>query len=150
MKKVFLGEAVTRYKAKKNPVSVNFRGSRDVYNTMKPLFGHNLYLKEVFIVAYLNKANHIMWCEVSTMGGADQCTVNAQEVVRKALCGNAQGVIIAHNHPSGALKPSENDRRITKKLRTGLKYFDIQLLDHLIFANDEYYSFSDNGEGSLA
>ena len=60
---------------------------------------------------------------------------------------NANGVIIAHNHPSGNLKPSSNDEELTNRIKQGLEIFDITLLDHIIFteSESEYFSFADKG-----
>jgi DNA repair protein RadC len=57
----------------------------------------------------------------------------------------ARGVIIAHNHPSGNLRPSEEDKNVTKKIKEGLKFLDVMLLDHLIITENSYYSFADEG-----
>ena len=58
---------------------------------------------------------------------------------------SASGVVVAHNHPSGNLNPSESDSKITAKIKEAVNLLDIQLLDHLIIFDSEYYSFADNG-----
>jgi DNA repair protein RadC len=56
----------------------------------------------------------------------------------------ATGIILAHNHPSGQLKPSEADIRITKKIKNAMELFDVSVFDHIILTEDSYYSFADN------
>ncbi len=62
-----------------------------------------------------------------------------------AVESTASGVVIAHNHPSGQIVPSEQDKIITKKLKDALKLFEISLLDHVIIGDQVYFSFSDDG-----
>jgi DNA repair protein RadC len=71
--------------------------------------------------------------------------VDVRLICREALEQHSSGIIIAHNHPSGQLLPSEQDKQITRKLKEGLKLFDISLLDHLIIGDQRYLSFSDEG-----
>lgn len=65
--------------------------------------------------------------------------------MKNAILNTASGLIVAHNHPSGNLNPSESDTIITQKIKEAGNLLDVQLLDHLIIANDDYYSFADNG-----
>ena len=65
--------------------------------------------------------------------------------MKNAILNTASGLIVAHNHPSGNLNPSESDTKITQKIKEAGNLLDVQLLDHLIIANDDYYSFADNG-----
>jgi DNA repair protein RadC len=65
--------------------------------------------------------------------------------MKKAIENLASGMIVCHNHPSGNLNPSESDTRITQKIKDAGAMLDIQLLDHLIISDKEYYSFADNG-----
>jgi DNA repair protein RadC len=65
--------------------------------------------------------------------------------MKKALQWGATAMIVAHNHPSGALYPSENDKRMTKKLVSAAKTLDLTVLDHLIVTRSGYFSFSDQG-----
>jgi DNA repair protein RadC len=69
--------------------------------------------------------------------------VDVRLVVRKALELGAVALLVAHNHPSGSLKPSSADRQITQRLVKALAYFDMRLLDHLIITKEKYYSFAD-------
>ena len=66
-------------------------------------------------------------------------------IIADAAQHGSAGIVLAHNHPSGQIIPSEQDKTITKKLKEALKMFDISLLDHLIIGDMKYYSFSDDG-----
>ena len=70
--------------------------------------------------------------------------VNIKEICQLALLGHAMQIIIAHNHPSGTLTPSQADRKLTDKLKNTLNLLDIELLDHLIITSESYISFVDN------
>ena len=78
-------------------------------------------------------------------GGVSGTFVDAKLVFSVALKCNASSIIIAHNHPSSNLNPSEADKSLTKKLKSAGQFLDITLLDHLIITKDGYYSFSDDG-----
>lgn len=149
-KTVFLGEVNLHYRKAKKPQEQNIRSSRDAYKIFRDLMGERIHHQEMMCCMYLNRANKVMWAEVINVGTATASQVDAQAILKRALIGGCQGIILAHNHPSGALNPSENDRRATKKLNSQVKLIDIQLLDHLIVCDKDYYSFSDNGERSLA
>ncbi|MFT5383884.1 MAG: DNA repair protein RadC [Saprospiraceae bacterium] len=84
--------------------------------------------------------------EKISSGGMAGTVVDAKIIFRKALeNGPASGIILAHNHPSGNLKPSQADIDITKKLKKAGETLDINVLDHLIIAGQSYYSFADDG-----
>jgi len=71
--------------------------------------------------------------------------VDLRIILVVALKCNASSIVLIHNHPSGNLQPSEQDKAITKKLREASKLLDLLLLDHLIISREGYYSFADNG-----
>jgi DNA repair protein RadC len=81
---------------------------------------------------------------VST-GGSASTIVDVKMVFQKAVEANAPCLILCHNHPSGNCFPSGEDLKITKKLQEGAKLLDIQILDHIIVADNDYYSFADEG-----
>lgn len=147
--KSFLGEISVSYKKAEEPTTLNIRRSADASAPIIELVGNDMLIKERFVVLYLNRAHNVMWAEVNSIGTATGTQVDVKSIVRRAVCGGAQSIIIGHNHPSGQLVPSENDRRMTKKIRDGLKMFDITLLDHLIVTEDGFFSFSDQGEPSV-
>ena len=71
--------------------------------------------------------------------------VDVKLLLASAIKANTSSIIVAHNHPSGNLKPSENDLRLTRRIKEGAKLLDITLLDHVIVTKDTYYSFADDG-----
>ena len=100
---------------------------------------------EHFYVLYLNRANKVIGSMLLSTGGCVGTVVDVKVLVQGALLSNAQGIIMAHNHPSGNLNPSNNDLDITSRIKTACNYFEITLLDHLIIAENNYYSFKDEG-----
>lgn len=149
-KKVYLGEVQLKYKKARVEKEIGIRSSRDAYNLLKDLIGEYIHHQEVFCAMYLNKANKVMWTEVINVGAQSSCTIDRKAIVKRALMGGCAAMIVAHNHPSGNKVPSQNDRRATKDIKQGLDYFDISLLDHIIVCDKDYYSFADEGEGSLS
>lgn len=101
---------------------------------------------EQFWAAYLDSQNRIIDVCKHSIGTVNQTSVHPREIARKALLSDAVAVIVAHNHPSGNRCPSEADRSITKRIKDGLRIFDIQLLDHIIVAGADTYSFAEYGE----
>lgn len=85
------------------------------------------------------------WSRVST-GGLAGCVADPKVIFQLALKSNSSSLIVAHNHPSGNTEPSESDRKLTKKLKCGGEFLDLEVLDHLILTCADYYSFADEGE----
>ena len=148
-RQVFLGEAKLSYHKAKSPKEQQIRSSRDAYNIFRDLIGDLVHHQECYVVAYLNRANKVLWAEIIHVGGATSCIQDNKAIVRRALVGGVQAMIVGHNHPSGSKTPSDSDRRSTKDLKRALDLFDISLLDHIIVCDEGYYSFADHGEGSL-
>ncbi|QZE13325.1 DNA repair protein RadC [Halosquirtibacter laminarini] len=100
---------------------------------------------EEFWILLLDHQNHILKKHRSSKGGLTSTTVDLRPIIKEAVINSATQMIIAHNHPSGSLSPSQEDIVVTKKINTGLELIDIKLLDHLIITNDSYYSMADHG-----
>ena len=75
----------------------------------------------------------------------DGTIVDVRLIMQTALLAHSSSIILAHNHPSGQLKPSSQDDRITKKIKEAAKLMDIRIQDHLIVTGDNYYSYADEG-----
>lgn len=118
------------------------RRSQDAFSFFEPLKykGH-----EEFHVLYLNRAHKPLLCQNHFTGGLTGTVTDVRLILKRALQLSATSIIVAHNHPSGALQPSENDKRMTKKLAQAAETMDIKLLDHLIVVRSGYFSFSDQG-----
>jgi len=100
---------------------------------------------EHFKVLYLNGMNRLITNEDISKGTVNQAIVYPREVVKSALMYNAAGLIFAHNHVSGNLRPSADDVRITERLYNAAKLFDIVVQDHIIIGGDGHFSFADAG-----
>ncbi|PIW05655.1 MAG: DNA repair protein [Cytophagales bacterium CG17_big_fil_post_rev_8_21_14_2_50_40_13] len=105
---------------------------------------------EEFKVMLLNRANRVLGISAISKGGVTGTVVDPKIVYGLALKAVACGIILAHNHPSGNLKPSHADIKLTEKLASAGKIFDLPILDHLIMTSESYYSFTDNGEPCLS
>ncbi len=116
--------------------------SKDVYNELKEY--HNKK-QEYFIAIYLDGANHICDINVVTIGILNQSLVHPREVFAPAIEKRCASVIVAHNHPSGNLTPSNADIEVTKRLKESGKLLGIELLDHIIFTPNGYFSFDEEG-----
>lgn len=117
--------------------------SRDAFNLLSPYFADLLH--EEFWVLMLNKANKVINKNLISKGGQAGTVVDPKIIFKAALEHNAASILLAHNHPSGNLKPSQADLDLTKKLKAAGKLLDITVLDHLIFAGNSYMSFADEG-----
>lgn len=101
--------------------------------------------QEKMYVLYLNNANSIVGQEFISSGGLTSTIVDVNFIMRNALQHLACKLIIAHNHPSGSLKPSVSDKNATQRVKEAGKLLDIQLVDHLIISDQGYFSFADTG-----
>lgn len=102
-------------------------------------------LLEEFKVILLNRSNHVLGIVDISMGGVSGTYVDPKVVFAVALKGNASGIILTHNHPSGSIRPSEADIKLTKRLVECGKLLDINVWDHIILSENSYYSFADDG-----
>jgi DNA repair protein RadC len=100
---------------------------------------------EEFWVLVLNRANVVIGMHCVSKGGLTGTLADGRIIFRIAIENRASGVILAHNHPSGNLRPSEADKQLTNKLINASKVMDVQILDHLIIAGNQYFSFADEG-----
>lgn len=100
---------------------------------------------EEFWVLIMNRANQVIKEENLSKGGISGTVVDIRLICKSAIENNASGIIIAHNHPSGQIAPSIEDKTITNKLKEALKTFEIPLHDHLIIGDQKYFSFADEG-----
>ncbi|MBN7817466.1 JAB domain-containing protein [Algoriphagus pacificus] len=121
--------------------------SRQVYEVLYNFWDKDtLELAEHFQVMLLNRANRVLGICTISKGGTAGTVVDAKLVFATALKGAAQSIVVSHNHPSGNLIPSEQDKRITRRLVEIGKVLDLPVLDHVIVTADGYYSFADEGE----
>jgi DNA repair protein RadC len=102
-------------------------------------------LQESFMIMLMNRANRVIGIYKVSQGGLTGTVVDIRIVFVAALKAAAGSMILAHNHPSGNLKPSEADKTLTKKLRDAGKLLEIQVLDHIILSTEGFFSFADEG-----
>jgi len=102
--------------------------------------------REHFAVSFLTNQHEVLETEILFSGTINQSAVYPREIAKRALQLNAAAVIIGHNHPSGILQPSQSDLQITKHIKEAMKLLDISLLDHILIADYQTYSFSENGQ----
>ena len=112
-----------------------------VFRMMLPLL-RGLDHEECWVI-FLNRANYVLGKERMSVGGLESTVVDVKSILRRALEKKASGVILVHNHPSGSAMPGQADIRQTGLLRKALQTCEIQLLDHVIVAEDSWYSFAD-------
>ena len=135
-------------KAKKTPSNfekVKIISSNDAFQIIKQFYFDDIDIFESFFILCLNRNNQTIAYAKISQGGVAGTVVDIKLIAKYAIDCLASGVILAHNHPSGNLKPSNEDLAITKKVKEGLKILDIQVLDHLILTSQGYLSFGDEG-----
>ncbi len=122
---------------------VSITGSYVAYQTLRPHLMDLLH--EEFWILLLNRANHVIRPVQISTGGIAGTAADPKLIFKHALEHLASGIILAHNHPSGNLHPSQADKDLTRKLKEAGKLLDIPILDHLIIADQKYLSFMDEG-----
>jgi len=125
----------------------NINSSEDAANLLFNYWDKNtIGLQESFKILLLNNSNKVKGVYELSSGGITGTLVDIRLLFAVVLKSISVGIILAHNHPSGTLKPSEADKNLTQKIKNASEYLDIKLLDHLVLAPDgSYFSFSDNG-----
>lgn len=102
--------------------------------------------KEHFMILHLDSKNRVVKDEVISIGTLNASIIHPREVFRSAIRENANSIILVHNHPSGDPNPSEEDKVITERLFDAGDLLDIEVLDHIIVGNDEFWSFKDKSK----
>lgn len=115
--------------------------SERAFRELKPYFTDLSH--EEFFVMYLNRANELMQVKQLSVGGVSGTFVDAKIIFKYGIDMGASAIILAHNHPSGNLKPSESDQKITRRIQQFGDLIEMPVLDHLIVADNGYFSFSD-------
>ncbi|MFC2125337.1 DNA repair protein RadC [Bacteroidota bacterium] len=119
------------------------KSSEDIFQIMKSeLLDLN---HEEFWIIVLNRANYIIHKERISHGGISGTVADPKLIFKKGLESGGSFLVMIHNHPSGNLQPSEADIRLTRKLKEVGVYLELPVLDHIIFSDDAYFSFADEG-----
>lgn len=121
------------------------KSSKDAADFIRQFYSDDIEIFESFFLLLLNRANTTIGYAKISQGGTVGTVVDVKLIAKYALDSLAQGVILAHNHPSGMLVPSEQDKATTEKVKKALSLLDVSVLDHVILSSEGYYSFLDNG-----
>ena len=133
----------TKIKASDRPL---ISSSADAAELLKSHWDENkIEFVEQFKVLLLNRANRVLGLVEISSGGVTGTVADPKLVLVAAVKANACAIIMAHNHPSGNLKPSQQDEHLTQKIKAAAQLFDIRLLDHVIITNDGHFSFTEQG-----
>lgn len=142
------GEIEVSYKRNSEFEKFKINNSISVEEYLRKMWPIDMSLKESFVVLYANNSLEIIGSTIVSVGAMTSTIVDVKEVIRLALMlGNCNAIFMAHNHPSGKLLPSEQDRNLTKKVKDACGFFDMKLIDHIILAPESgRFSFTDEGE----
>lgn len=148
--KEILQERVAEIKVSYQPAishKPKIAGSLDAYNVLVPFFpSETIDLQERFVTVYLNRCNRVLGVYPLSLGGITSTVADIRLIFSVALKTAATSIILAHNHPSGNLKPSSADKMLTQKIKEASSYLDISVMDHIILnPAGEYVSFADEG-----
>ena len=119
--------------------------SHDSVDFFRQIWSERMGYVEEFHILLLNRSNKIIGFYKVSEGGTAATVVDQKMILQAALKANAHSIILAHNHPSGNLKPSDNDIALTKKIKEAGNIMEIPVLDHVILTYEGYFSFADEG-----
>lgn len=125
------------------PTEKKISGSKDVFELFHPLLGDLNH--EEFWILLLSRSNRVLDRVRISQGGISGTIIDTRIILKNAVDRLSSSIILCHNHPSGNLKPSDADIRITNKLKDSAQIMDINLIDHIIVADNSYFSFADEG-----
>jgi DNA repair protein RadC len=142
-----VAEVELSYKSSiKNVDRPKVSNSREVYNLLLANWDKTkIEYVEQFKILLLNRANFVIGIYEVSSGGTTGTVADPKLIFTAALKLNANSIILCHNHPSGNLTPSEEDMKLTQKIKEAGKLLDLDVLDHMIISTEGYYSFSDEG-----
>jgi DNA repair protein RadC len=120
------------------------QSSRDAFEVFQSKVAEENY--EAFWIMLLNRANRILAVEKISDGGISGTVADPKKIFKLALDRYASCIILCHNHPSGNIDPSQADIQLTHKLIEASKFLDLEILDHVIVGDENYYSFADEGK----
>lgn len=121
------------------------RTSADINSYLRANTRLDMIENEEFWAVFLSRSNRVKLARRVSMGGTNSTVVDVKIIMKLAVDSLCEGLILAHNHPSGARRPSVNDIELTRNIKSACEIFGIRLLDHLIITKKEFYSFCDEG-----
>ena len=132
-----------RRKLQERKERTRITSSVDIYELFHPLMAD--LPTEEFWVLLLNRSNRVIDKVRISSGGIDQTTADVRTILREALLARATQMVLIHNHPSGNIQPSQEDKRITERIKGASRLMNISVIDHVIVTDGAYYSFNDEG-----
>jgi DNA repair protein RadC len=128
------------------PFVGKIKNSNEIYKIVDSIYDRDqIGYREHFYAIYLSNSNMMLGFNHIGIGGITSTVADLRIILQGALLLNAVGIVLAHNHPSGNLMPSDADIQLTKKINEACKIMDLRLIDHIILSEESYYSFSDSG-----
>lgn len=124
---------------------VRLRHSDDVVKYIRKFYHEDIDVYESFFILLLNASNITIGYAKISQGGIVGTVVDTKMICKYAIDSLAVSVVLAHNHPSGNIRPSENDKILTTKIKKALTMFDTNVVDHIILTKDSYFSFANEG-----
>lgn len=131
---------------KQNFEVVKIKSSTDAVEFSRKFYHEDIIIYESAFIILVNRANNVTGYAKISQGGICGTIVDVRLVAKYAIDCLAEGIIFVHNHPSGNVKTSIEDKRISEKLKNALKLFDIKLIDSIIIAENDYYSMAEEGD----
>ena len=141
-------KTATLYELRKNQTDFpkkKIQNANDSSEFIKQFYQDDIEIYESFFLLLLNQQNHTIGYAKISQGGITGTVVDVRIIAKYAVDSLATQIILAHNHPSGNVNPSQSDIIITKKVKEAMNLFDISVLDHIILTADSFYSFANNG-----
>jgi DNA repair protein RadC len=136
-------ESSHKYYVREKAVSCSeISSAQAVYEEMKEIAEAD---QESFHVLYVNSKNCIIGKDLLFLGGITSARIDLKILFRRIFLNNCSSFIVCHNHPSGSIKPSREDKMVTESILKASEIIDVRFLDHVIIGDEDYYSFSSNG-----
>jgi DNA repair protein RadC len=135
------------YELRKNQTEFSktlITSSGDSASFIRQFYQGDIEIYESFFLLLLNQQNYTIGYAKISQGGITSTVVDVRIIAKYTVDSLATSIILAHNHPSGSLRPSEQDILLTKKVKDAMTLFDVRVLDHIILTEDSFYSFADN------
>ena len=133
-------------KESKGTYDTKVSGPSDVVEVLNNVFKLNMQCEEVFVILCMDTKNKVVGAFEVSRGTINSSIFHPREVFKRAMMCNAASIIAGHNHPSGIVTPSEEDKNITKRLVEAGVMLGMPVIDHLIVGEDSYYSFKEDGK----
>lgn len=137
-------EVMYKGQARKSTAS-KMSSPAEAYKFLKPVFARKT--REQFVTVFLDNKNNLLGYEITSVGTLSESVIHPREVFKAAIIVNAEAILVAHNHPSNSLEPSDEDIKTTDRLIEAGKLLGIPIVDHLVITDDGYTSIREEHPG---